>query len=87
MLDLLTTKKLWLFLLIFGAFSVASVFTLIVYPQFQDLVAFFFYIIASNTFIGIPHEPLMIYYGKLYPFYVPVLVAVVPTIMGTYKGI
>jgi len=84
MLDLITTKKIWLFLLILGAFAIASLFTLIVYPEFQDLVVFFFYLIASNTFLGIPHEPLLIYYGKLYPVYIPVLVAIIPTILGTY---
>lgn len=82
MLDLITSKKIWLFLLILGAFSVASAFTLIIFPEFQDLVIFFFYILASNSFLGLPHEPLVIYYGKLYPIYIPVLVAIVPTILG-----
>lgn len=82
MVDILTSKKIWLFLLMLGAFLVASLITTQIYPAYQNLVSFFFYMTASNSFLGIPHEPLMIYYGKLYPFYIPVLVALIPTVLG-----
>jgi len=38
----------------------------------------------SNSFIAIPHEPLMIYLGKIYPFYIPVIIGILPTILGCY---
>jgi membrane protein YqaA with SNARE-associated domain len=38
----------------------------------------------SNSFVAIPHEPLMIYLGKIYPFYLPVLISVIPTLIGCY---
>jgi membrane protein YqaA with SNARE-associated domain len=53
-------------------------------PQIKSTIFFFFYVMLSNSFIGIPHEPLMIYVGKLYPFYIPVLIAIIPTILGCY---
>ncbi len=53
-------------------------------PQIKSTVFFFFYIMLSNSFIAIPHEPLMIYLGKIYPFYIPVFIAIIPTILGCY---
>ena len=32
-----------------------------------DLIALFLYTISANSFIPFPHEPAVIYYGKLFP--------------------
>ena len=65
-------------------FILIAVILLSISPEIKSAVFFFFYIMLSNSFIAIPHEPLMIYLGKIYPFYLPVLVAIIPTILGCY---
>lgn len=79
---LFKNKKTLIFSAILGSFIVSSLITLILFPQIEGLVIFFFYVLISNSFIGIPHEPLFIYYGKIYPIYIPLLISIVPTIMG-----
>jgi len=70
------------YLVILGVLCITAFAVIRIFPQYRELVVLFFYMIASNSFIGLPHEPLMIYYGKLYPFYIPVLVSSVPVILG-----
>jgi membrane protein YqaA with SNARE-associated domain len=79
---LFKNKKTFIFSAILGSFIVSSLITLILFPQIEGWVVFFFYVLISNSFIGIPHEPLFIYYGKIYPIYIPLLISIVPTIMG-----
>ncbi len=82
MRDLLTSKKFILSIIIISGFAFTSMMTLLFYPGNVDLVIYFYYITASNSFLGLPHEPLIIYYGKIYPVYVPVVLAIVPTVLG-----
>jgi membrane protein YqaA with SNARE-associated domain len=63
---------------------VLTVIILYSYPEYKTWVPYFYYIIASTTFISIPHEPLVFYYGKMFGIYLPVLVAIIPTILGCY---
>ncbi len=77
-------KQRYLFLLSIIAVIYTAVLAAFTYPEFKELLFFNFYMILSNCFAGMifPHEPLMIYFGKIYPFYMPVVIAVVPTIIG-----
>ena len=36
------------------------------YPQWWQLVGCFWYSIPRNSFIGLPHEPAVVYAGALY---------------------
>ncbi len=53
-------------------------------PEYLGLVWLFFYIIPSNSFIPFPHEPAIIYYGKIYGPFITTLTALVPTIIACY---
>ena len=55
-----------------------------IFPQFKVWVPYFYYIVASTCFIAIPHEPLVFYYGKLFGLYLPVIIGIIPTILGCY---
>ena len=65
-------------LIVLGAtLAPASVCTLLAvfwFPQWWQLVAFFWYSIPGNSFIYLPHEPAVIYAGAIYQ---PWLVAIV----------
>ncbi len=54
------------------------------FPRYTGLVALFFYIIPSNSFIPFPHEPAVLYYGKIYGAWLTTLVATIPTIIACY---
>ena len=53
-----------------------------VYPEYLGLVILFFYIIPSNSFIPFPHEPAIIYYGKIFGPLVTTMTAIIPTIIA-----
>ncbi len=53
---------------------ICTLLTGILYPQWWQLVLYFWYSIPSNTFMHLPHEPAVIYAGTIYD---PWLVAVV----------
>ncbi len=55
-----------------------------VYYFNYDLIMYSGYMIISNSFISIPHEPLVLYYGKMYDIESTVIFAIVPTIFGCY---
>jgi membrane protein YqaA with SNARE-associated domain len=52
------------------------------HPQNLGLVWLFLYIIPSNSFIPFPHEPAIIYYGKIYGPLITTITAVIPTIIA-----
>ena len=52
------------------------------YPKFVGLVFLFFYIIPSNSFIPFPHEPAIIYYGKIFGPLLTTLTAIILTILA-----
>ncbi len=54
------------------------------FPRYMGLVWLFFYIIPSNSFIPFPHEPAILYYGKIYGALLTTIVATVPTIIACY---
>ncbi len=54
------------------------------FPRYMGLVWLFFYIIPSNSFIPFPHEPAILYYGKMYGALLTTIVATVPTIIACY---
>ncbi len=64
--------------------GISGVISYYVFPQYLGLVALFFYIIPSNSFIPFPHEPAILYYGKIYGPFLTTLVATVPTIIACY---
>lgn len=43
-----------------------------------------FYLLASTSFIALPHEPVLLYYGKQFGIYLPLLYSIIPTILGCY---
>jgi len=52
------------------------------FPDYIGLVSLFFYIIPSNSFIPFPHEPAIIYYGKIFGPILTTLTAIVPTVIA-----
>lgn len=77
-------KRSLIYTYVFIAFIFFLAFGLIhlYYPAFQHWFVFIAYVFFSNSFVAIPHEPLMIYYGKEYGVWMPVLFAVIPTAGG-----
>ncbi|NOX37351.1 MAG: VTT domain-containing protein [Calditrichaeota bacterium] len=73
----------WIFITLSLAAVVGAV-TFRFFPEYVGLVWLFFYIIPSNSFIPFPHEPAIIYYGKLYGPMLTTLTALVPTIIACY---
>ncbi len=51
-------------------------------PQHLGLIFLFFYIIPSNSFIPFPHEPAIIYYGKIFGPFLTTLTATIPTVIA-----
>ncbi len=51
-------------------------------PAYAGLALLFFYIIPSNSFIPFPHEPAIIYYGKIFGPLVTTLTAAIPTMIA-----
>lgn len=62
--------------------TVAGVITYFYFPRYLGLVMLFFYIIPSNSFIPFPHEPAIIYYGKIYGPWLTTLTAAIPTVIA-----
>jgi membrane protein YqaA with SNARE-associated domain len=56
----------------------------LVAPKYTEFIPYTLYIVASTTFLAIPHEPLVLLYGKHYGPYLPVLFGILPTIIGCY---
>ncbi len=52
------------------------------YPEYIGLAFLFFYIIPSNSFIPFPHEPAIIFYGKIFGPLLTTLTAIIPTIIA-----
>ena len=78
----LTSAK-WIFVII--SLIVALIFGIISYfrfPEYRQLTLLFLYIIPSNSFVPFPHEPAIIYYGKLFGPLVTTATAIVPTIIA-----
>lgn len=73
----------WYFVIL--SLLIASLLGIVVYylyPEFMGLVFLFFYIIPSNSFIPFPHEPAIIYYGKIFGPLLTTLTAIIPTILA-----
>ncbi len=62
--------------------TMAGVVVYNLFPDYVGLVSLFFYIIPSNSFIPFPHEPAIIYYGKMYGPTITTLTAIIPTIIA-----
>jgi membrane protein YqaA with SNARE-associated domain len=52
------------------------------YPRYLGLFFLFCYIIPSNSFIPFPHEPAIIYYGKIFGPLLTTITATIPTIIA-----
>jgi ribonucleoside-triphosphate reductase len=52
------------------------------FPEYRQLTLLFLYIIPSNSFLPFPHEPAIIFYGKLYGPLLTTATAIVPTIIA-----
>jgi ribonucleoside-triphosphate reductase len=78
----LTSAK-WIFvilsLLMVLIFGIISYFR---FPEYRQLTLLFLYIIPSNSFVPFPHEPAIIYYGKLFGPLLTTTTAIVPTIIA-----
>jgi len=62
--------------------TLTGIITYFYYPKYIGLVFLFFYIIPSNSFIPFPHEPAIIYYGKIFGPLLTTLTATIPTIIA-----
>lgn len=80
---ILNLSKKWQFVILalFLA-TISGIITYFVYPRYIGLVFLFFYIIPSNSFIPFPHEPAIIYYGKIFGPFVTTITATIPTIIA-----
>ncbi|TFH00129.1 MAG: hypothetical protein E4H13_08235, partial [Calditrichales bacterium] len=54
------------------------------YPEKSELIPFMGYMVLSNSFLTLPHEPVVLYLGKTFGWIWPVVVAIIPTIIGSY---
>ncbi len=75
--------KNWKFLL--STLAIATLAGTYVYffiPHYKGLVFLFFYIIPSNSFVPFPHEPAIIYYGKIFGPVATTITATLPTIIA-----
>jgi len=54
------------------------------YPELEQWIYYLFYMLASTSFIAIPHEPIVLFYGKIYGIWLPFIFAIIPTILGCY---
>ncbi|MFQ6082965.1 MAG: VTT domain-containing protein [Candidatus Aminicenantia bacterium] len=80
----LLSKKWLIFEFIFLTCCVIAGLTWKYFPSYQGLVKYFFYTIISHLYISIfPHEPVLLYYGKIYH---PLFVAVSGGIAATLAG-
>ncbi len=71
-------------LLIYTLFAsiLAGWFIYLYFPHYFGLVLLFFYIVPSNSFIPFPHEPAIIYYGKIFGPLATTITATIPTIVA-----
>ena len=76
-----TPKWIFVILTLFLA-SLTSFFIYFWYPEYLGYAFLFFYIIPSNSFIPFPHEPAIIYYGKILGPFSTTLTAIIPTIIA-----
>ncbi len=65
------------FFLISAALFPMAAFVAVFLPAYTNLIFLFLYSIPGNSFIPIPHEPGMIFFGQFYP---PALVAIVAAV-------
>jgi len=54
------------------------------YPEYWELVGYYFYMVPGNSFLALPHEPVVIYIGKKFGIWFSILVAIPPTIVACY---
>jgi membrane protein YqaA with SNARE-associated domain len=80
---LITIPSKWLFILLslFLA-TLGGIYFYFYNPQNLGLVLLFFYIIPSNSFIPFPHEPAIIYYGKIFGPLLTTITAIIPTMIA-----
>ena len=78
------SKRLRVILWTLGFFFLIGTLAHHYFPRYFGLVLLFFYIIPSNSFIPFPHEPAIIFYGKIYGPYLTTLAATLPTIIACY---
>ena len=72
------------FLLVAGGLSVLAGCTAYLFPAYRNLTLLFFYSIPSNSVVPVPHEPAMIFFGKLYSPLLVAFVAVVGTLLACF---
>jgi ribonucleoside-triphosphate reductase len=80
---LLNLPNKWKFVIVTLSLAViCGLITHLIYPRYVGLVFLFFYIIPSNSFIPFPHEPAIIYYGKIFGPLLTTASATLPTIIA-----
>jgi len=60
------SKKWKIFTAMMFFSAIMGLLILLFWPGYQGLVILFFYTIPANSFIPVPHEPTMMYYGSIY---------------------
>lgn len=53
-------------------------------PRYAELLIFMGYMTLSTTFLAFPHEPVIIYYASVYGPIIPALLAIIPTLVGSF---
>lgn len=73
----------WKFIIVtLTSATLVGLVTYFYYPRYLGLVLLFFYIIPSNSFIPFPHEPAIIFYGKIFGPLLTTITATIPTIIA-----
>jgi membrane protein YqaA with SNARE-associated domain len=82
-MKILSKKKYQYILAFIIASGLATLYLLLKIPASAGLVKLYYYSIISNMYISIfPHEPAIIYYGKLYPIIGVSLVAGIGSVIA-----
>jgi len=67
-----------------GCLVILSLLLWKVIPDGETWLPYIYYLVISTSFIAIPHEPMLFYYGKLYGPYLATFFAIIPTVTGCY---
>jgi membrane protein YqaA with SNARE-associated domain len=83
LMKILSKKKYQYILAFIITSGLATLYFLLTMPASTGLIKLYYYSIISNVYISIfPHEPALIYYGKLYPIIAVSLVAGIGSVIA-----
>lgn len=85
MIKILTNKKYRYVLAFFISSVLLTLYILFEIPDGIGLIKLYYYSIVSNVYISVlPHEPALIFYGKLYPILLVSLIAGIGSVIAGF---